>query len=263
MAVQIDTKTVTDNITSWRKATLAMVEYLVEDEQCFSSGEIARELRLNRIDLKFSVLTMGEMLRDLFWASGMGSYVQVNRVATGSTRTPAGQPVYVYAPSKVDGDNHDFEVEVPLPPGVTPRVSTPAPVTTNGYPTQVTGYPTAVVPASTSDGGASTKPPVTAPRDGYTVRVLKDFRLCIRRSVFDRFIHLADVSVQPGQPVWVKVDSDEATVSFDPIPGGSQYQINEGRVIFPSQDNKPFPPGTTYPVTVTSAALTVHLSKGS
>lgn len=249
-----DTKSIVLNHKNWRDATLALVAAYIDEEECFSSGEIARDLRLADSDLRFSVLGLGEFLRDLFWASGMGDYVQVNRIASGLHRTPAGQPVYVYAPDKEEGDDHDFEVEVPLPPGVKARTPSPTPSAT-GYPTAVTptsGYPTQV-----------SAPTITPPRDGYTVRVLKDFRINVRRSVFDRYIHAANVAVKPGHLVWVKVEADKATVSFDKIDGGSQYQINDGRVIFPSGLQTPFVPGTTYPVTVTDGALTIDLTQGS
>jgi len=116
-----------DNDPDWKKVAMAFVDYRVGTDQCFSSGEIARDIRLYRPDLVFGVRELGEYVRSEHQNDSFASYddgfdeiypVSVQRTTTGTGRTPSGLSVVVYAKTQAEASQHDFEVDIPPPGGL-------------------------------------------------------------------------------------------------------------------------------------------------
>lgn len=131
-------------VTNMREAVVALVEWFVANDRCFSSGEVCAYIRTYRSDLMFGAATLGEYLRRWYdndpdanfpvppafpmYTDGLGGQIyptQVARTTTGIartldgrtvvTRTPPGVTVFVYAKDNGAGFSHDFEVYVPDP----------------------------------------------------------------------------------------------------------------------------------------------------
>jgi hypothetical protein len=250
---------------NWRDATVDLITYYTNESVCFSSGEIAAELRTHRTDLMFSVLNLGEYTRDLYY-NGQINYtdddgddlaaLQVARTTTGTGRTPAGRTVFVYGPDPAEAQSHDFEVDIP-DPGVKKTGSSP--IKPKG------GYPTAV----TSGGGDGTAAPAAMTQgdklgsDEIQATVHTDKRLCITRPIFDRFIAASGQPLRGGDPVWIAVTDDEARVTIeDPNDDDAKkYDLSKerGRVLF-AHPSAPFDPGDHYKVTISKDALVIDLS---
>lgn len=270
-------KDVIKNSPNWRDAALDLIKHYTEHNLCFSSGEIAAELRTHRSDLMFSVLNLGEFVRDLYY-NGEIEYtddqgdvlqaLQVPRITTGVGRTPAGKTVFVYGPDPVDAQSHAFEVDIPNP-GVKKVGASPI--------KPKSGYPTAVAPATPagaltdgSDGDGDDGSYMTTGdklaalgNDEYQATVHTDRRLCITRSIFDRFISKCGKPLRNGDPVWIKVGSSEAVITLDEPDGdeAKSYDLSKerGRVLF-VRPGTPFQPGDRYKVKVTDDGLIVDLT---
>ena len=116
-----------ENDPNWKKVAGAFADYRIGTDQCFSSGEIARDMRLYRPGLVFGVRELGEYIRQEHGNKSLASYddgfdeiypVTVQRTTTGSGRTPSGLNVIVYAKNQTDGNQHSFEVDIPPPGGL-------------------------------------------------------------------------------------------------------------------------------------------------
>ncbi len=119
-------KDVIENDPDWENVAMAFIDYRVGTDQPFSSGEIARDLRLHRPDLVFGVREVGEFVRQRHADGDLSSYddgfdeiypIAVQRKTSGKGRTPAGVQVVVYAKTQSEGASHDFEVDIPRPGG--------------------------------------------------------------------------------------------------------------------------------------------------
>lgn len=120
-------KDIIERDPDWRKVAMAFIDYRIGTDQCFSSGEVARDLRLYRPDLVFSVRELGEHVRQQHQAQAMSSYddgfdeiypLSEQRTTTGKGRTPAGLSVVVYGKTQAEAQQHDFEVDIPPPGGL-------------------------------------------------------------------------------------------------------------------------------------------------
>ena len=183
--------------TDWRAAAEATIEYLIAEGQCFSSGEVARWLRICEPSLMFSVPSLGVYIRDLFDNQNMPQYPddgwgqpvypsQVPRTTQGFTRTPAGIEVMVYCPDQQEGFAHGFEVDIPKPGGADTQYPTQSPNVPQGgvAPALFTGSGNTVIPnkpkaATVKITGAHAKPIVS-----IKATVQQDGRLQIPRSAF-------------------------------------------------------------------------------
>jgi len=245
------------NAQDWRTAANALCDWYIEHNRCFSSGEIAYEIRTHRPDLAFSVRTLGEHMRDLFYSGGMSDYVdgygdsnypmQVPRTTQGLGRTPAGVEVFVYCPEQTEGFAHHFEVDIPAPPG---------------QPAQRQPKNTPQSPAAAPQSGVTIK----ANANGkLTATVHNDRRLCISRGTFEVFVHRTGRPLRGGDPVHIQFDgaNDQIKITLDPDPSGQSaaYDLasSRGRVLFPNQ-GAPFKVGDTFTVTVDKDALTIDLA---
>lgn len=245
------------NSADWRGAVDDLLAFWASEERPFSSGEVASALRTHRPDLRFSVLKVGEYLRDTFYSQTMPSYAggqpfQVPRLTEGlyPTRTPAGAEVFVYAPDPDEGDGHDFEVYIPEP-GET-IADAPQQAVPQTQQAQQTGGPTPVTIFGAKVANANIK-----------ARVHDDKRLCVPRSAFELSVHLGAQPMRGGEPVYVTMEPDKVTVSLaDPGNGAKPYDLSQtrGRVLFPSPDpGKPFKPGEVFQVKVEKGVLTIDI----
>lgn len=267
--------------TDWRTATADLIAHYMENGDCFSSGEIAKEIRTHRPDLKFSVLTMGEYVRDQFYTDAMGQYndgagnlvypVMVPRTTQGTGRTPAGKEVFVYGPDSASCLLHDFEVDIPAPPGVATNQGGNG----GGYPTSVqtqpknpqSGYPTSVQtqpknplpPQSGTVQSQGVSIQGRAPAKTLKAKVHSDRRLCVTREAFEAFVHASGRTLRGGDPVYIELDGNKAVVTLDPANGSAPYSLSthRGRILFPTRHLNP---GDSYKVNVNPSCLTVDLS---
>lgn len=263
------TKEAIKGSATWRDATTDLISYYTGNSLCFSSGEIACELRTHRKDLMFSVLNLGEYTRDLYYNSQITyedddgddlQALQIARSTAGTGRTPAGRTVFVYGPDPTDAQAHDFEVDIPDPGGKKTGASPIKPVS---------GYPTAVAAAPSPTGRTPGQPvPAQTPSDKLgsdeiQATIHTDKRLCITRPIFDRFMAANGTPLRGGSPVWIALDGDEARVTIEEPDGddAKKYDLSaeRGRVLF-AHPSTPFNPGDHYKITISKEALTIDLS---
>lgn len=253
--------------SSWRQAVNELIDHKISRGECFSSGEVAAILRTHRPDLRFSVTTLGEHVRDLFYTGGMALYTdnggmlvspcQVPRTTQGLGRTPAGQTVFVYGPNHAECMSHHFEVDIPRPGqkaqtkvvNVTPQ-----------------SLPTPPPPALPSDSNSKTPVVISGSKapsqDDLTATVHTDRRLCIPRRAFEYFVEKSGHLLRGGDSVSVSYDGNQITVTMKPTPSSIEYNLalTRGRILLVSPDSsKPFVPGDKYDIQVTSDALVIDL----
>lgn len=255
------------NSVNWRDAVNDAIGFYVENRQCFSSGEIARDLREHRTDLRFSVLNVGKYVRDLFYSGGISAYTmpdgtlsypyQVPRVTQGTERTPAGISVMVYCPDPVEGMAHDFEVYIPSSGGgsqnfvplspqqqATYQAQTQAPTPTPSSPVKIAGKPSQV---------------------DLVAKVYADRRLCIPRSAFEAYVHMHGTPLQGGDPVFLTFSPTfhEVGVTMEEINKDSKsydLSLTRGRILFPMPvGHTPFTPDKEYDIEISREGLLVRL----
>ena len=292
---------------NWRDAVRDLIGFVVErqrqraeggdpepqTEDCLSSGGIVAVLRTHRMsDLRFSATNLGGYLRDLFDGDNMGKYLiddgfgdleevsplQVSRITVGKGRTPAGQLVFVYGPTQEICDEFDFEVDIPIPPGHTPRAPQAAPVqaaSQGGYPTAVSaqapgGYPTSIAavvnptPAPAPAKPVKTTPAGRMPSGTQEVKVIADCRAVVYRSVLDAWFHHSGKSMRAGDEVFLEFKADgKCYISLDESDDASAYRLTggtrPGRIFF-SSPTTPFTPDARYAVELTDDALVIDLN---
>lgn len=285
--------TVIANAPDWRTAARALRDWMVENGRCFSSGEIAAYLRTYRSDLAFSVTGLGDFLREEYdngqfpnYADAAGNAVyptQVPRTTNGVARTldgrtvqsktPIGQPVFVYAPDGAEGFMHDFEVYIPdwNDPQATRAVDyTGAPPTPTQAPAPASSS-TATTPSASQPPTPSVGVLITGSlkRDDLTAYVRPDRRLCVPRAAFEAFVALTGTPLRggpTGDPIYIDFVGNEVVITRDPSPTGTStaYHLwtGRGRVAFLAAAGlPPFDPGDKYEITVRQDALVIDLSK--
>lgn len=238
------------NVTDWKQTARDYIFDLIEAGSCFSSGEVAKYLRETSPETRFSVRALGEYVRDLFYTGQMpGSpdgygntwpIIQVPRITTGISRTPAGMQVFVYGCDVQECLQHPFEVDIP---------SFGQPQTTTQAPTPPSQ------PAGVAINGSATSTTLVA-------KVHTDGRLCIPRSAFEAYVHETGQPMTGGQSVYVMVDQNEIlTISLDNTPGSSSYDLSRtrGRVLIA---HPRFTPGDQYEIEVDENALAIDLIEG-
>lgn len=234
--------------TNFREALIALVQWLVANGRCFSSGECCAYIRTYRPDMVFSAATLGEYLRRWFdndpnpqypvppafpeydLGLGMTSYpTQVARTTSGvartldgrtvATRTPPNITVFVYAPDSSAGYAHDFEVYVPDPRdpqglNIQPYTGSPikAPITVS-TPSTTPGQP-AVVTAKPSPAQSNQIIGRLSNAD-LTAYVASDAsgstspRVTVPRAAFEAWVNVS------GQPLMGGPNGDPLYVTVD------------------------------------------------
>lgn len=273
-------KTLLAGQTDWRAAVEKTVGYLIAEGQCFSSGEVARWLRICEPSLVFSVPRLGEHIRDMFYSGSMPQYPddgwgnpvspsQMPRTTQGFTRTPAGVEVMVYCPDSSEGFAHGFEVDIPRPGEAPTQYPVRSNIThgvsgggaarafANNVLSSGTPGTSQTSKAAVQITGAHAKPIVS-----LKASVQQDRRLQVPRAAFEALVHFCGVTLRGGDPVFVLVGSNRATITLlDPNNGAKKYDLwsDSGRVSFPSTTT-PFNPGDTFLVDVAPTGLTVDLT---
>jgi hypothetical protein len=231
---------------TWQDAVCTLIDHFCLTDTCFSSGELARALRLERPDFRFAVTELGEFVKDLFHQGAIEyrdrhgrvtAAVQVPRRTDGSSRTPAGTEVFVYAPTPVLGQAHDFEVEIPRP-GFTP---------------------TALERQRFAAAAAQANAEMVASVHG-------DGRLCIPRRAFEQLSHATGVSIRGGDQVWIGVELGGAATSLrvylEQRDGCSAHglQPERGRVRFSAPTQvAAFAPGARFAIEIDGDGLSIEL----
>ena len=233
------------NQHTWQDAVCALIDHHVATGSCFSSGELARGLRLERRDFRFAVTELGEFVKDLFHqgaieyprADGRAlAAAQVPRRTDGRSRTPAGTEVFVYAPDEAAGARHEFEVEIPRP-GFTP-----------------TDLERQRFAAASAQANAE-----------MVATVHGDGRLCIPRRAFEELSHATGVAIRGGDRVWIGIESDAPVrlrVYLEARDGCEAHALQpaRGRVRFSSPSELPnFMPGAKFAISIDGEALDIEL----
>lgn len=228
----------------WRTCATDIIRWLVANDRCFSSGEVAHYIRQHRPDVSFSVLDLGNQVRDWYYGQELPSYgsglypAMVPRTTEGTYRTQAGVRVFVYAPNEDEGKAHDFEVDVPLPPAVE-------------------GQPPRLPPSdpSTITGSRRTD-------DDLLAVVRADRRCVVPRSAFEFFVHATGRTIRIGtDPVHITFANAEVRITLDPTDTSTPYHLwaGRGRVAFAAEAGRtPYTPGQKFGVYVTPTALVVR-----
>jgi hypothetical protein len=231
---------------TWQDAVCTLIDHHCQTGACFSSGELARALRIERADFRFAVTELGEFVKDLFH-QGAIEYrdrhgrvtlaVQVPRRTDGESRTPAGTDVFVYAPTPVLGSAHDFEVEIPRP----------------GF------SPTALERQRFAAAAAIANAEMVATVHG-------DGRLCIPRRAFEQLSHATGVSIRAGDEVGIAVElgsrGPSLRIYLDQRDGCQAYALSpeRGRVRLSAPTQLPgFTPGARFAIEIAGDALLVSL----
>jgi len=224
----------------WRTCASDLVRWLVNNNRCFSSGEVASYIRLYRPDVVFSVTALGDTMRDWYYSREMPSYELgypsiISRTTTGRHSTPAGAQVFVYAPSTTEGLAHDFEVDVPLPATVAPK--------------RTVAEATARVKARQST-------------EDLLATVRADRRCVIPRVAVEALIHKSGRRFNvESDPMFLHFTGDEVSLSLDHQPGAQPYFLwaGGGRVSFAApKGTEPYVPGQ-YPIRFEANMLVVEL----
>lgn len=230
---------------TWQDAVCTLIDHYTTHDLCFSSGEIAAELRLQRPDLRFAVTEIGEYVKDLFhggaieWRDRQGrttAAIQVPRRTAGHSRTPPGTEVFVYAPTPIQGLAHAFEVDVPWPAFA----------------------PTALERQRFAAVRAQAETPMIATVHG-------DGRLCVPRRAIEQLSHATGIPLRGGDAVYVALDGGVLRVWLQPYPGSiaSALQPERGRVRFSSPDpRQPFVAGDRFEIVIEGAALRIGTMPG-
>lgn len=246
----------------WRTAVTDLVDWMVGQGRCFSSGEIVAYIRAYRSDIRCAATAVGEFIRDQYDQGFFPSYdgvtypTQVPRVTTGTSitldgrtvrsKTPAGVSVFVYAPDQTEGAAHDFEVFIPdwddptaqraLPVGVIP--TQPAPVLT---PASAVGHTV------------------------MTALVRPDRRLQVPRGAFDAMVAISGQAFRGGRngdPVYITFQGTDIRVTRAPVDTSSTMHYlweQRGRMAF-VRPQAPFNPGDRFAISLVGSDLVVDTS---
>jgi len=233
---------------TWQDALCALVDHFTTHDRCFSSGELAAELRLQRPDFRFAVTEIGEFVKDLFhsgaieWRDRQGRVtpaLQIPRRTAGISRTPAGTEVFVYGPTPIQGLAHAFEVDIPRP----------------------AFQPTALERQRFAAAAAQADAAMIASVHG-------DGRLCVPRRAIEALSHATGVAIRGGDSVWIALDpglrGGVGSLRIHLEPGDActahALQPERGRLRFSSPDPaQPFAPGDRFEIVVRGSALLVVL----
>ncbi len=230
---------------TWRDAICIVIDQKTNNGECFSSGEVTKEIRTQRPDLHFSHWDVGEYVRDLYFSNSIqyDSEVaeQVSRYTGGSSRTPYGAKVFVYGPTEEEAFEHNFEVEIP----------------------KATSKPD----AKYQEYGSLANEGPRRSEERFKATVHKDKRLCIPRAPFEEFVHKTGAKLGLGDKVHISLDEavNKIKVRLDKSDDSKEYDLtrDRGRVKYKPLDFKiDWAVGDSFEVEVTDEGLDVDVSEG-
>jgi len=222
---------------NWTDAVCLIVDDLLQNNKCFSSGEVTDILRQNRKDLYVTVPQVGQFLRQLD-SSGALMYPSGQLSERAGRNTSNNVFVYVYGPTYVDAMNHDFE-------------RNPNQQTKTVQKTQ----PTVKAPTNSQ------------PTTGLYATVQGDGRITIPKRAFEELSKKTGLKLKPGNKVYVSLDHHFNTIIVDPTKSsGKEYTITKdlGKIKY-MPENSMLPStwkrGTKYEILVSYNTLVVDLKK--
>lgn len=261
---------VLDQGSKWRKGVTDLIGFWTGKNQCYTSGAFSATLREHRPDaMIFSAPGVGEFLRDLFYSGALPSFtvddgqggtmqvapVQVSRTTEGlfPNRTPAGIEVIVYGPTFEACMDYEFEVFIPNPAKGEKMADAPAPAVGQ-----------TAMAAADKTGKTKTAVAIMGARlaaQTIVAKVWPDGRLCIPRNAFEAAVHLGGTPMRGGEPVFVRIGTDEVTVTLaatgDPAEKSYDLTTDKGRIAITA--NGKFTPGDAYKVSVAAGVVTVDI----
>jgi hypothetical protein len=256
---------------NWRDAVKSMISERIAQNRCFSSGELAAELRTECPALSFSVRSLGDYVRDMFYAGGMELYddgqggmvppCQIPCITQGIGRTPSGQTVFVYGPDPGACAAHNFEVDIPAPPGQQVSVSSaPAVAAFSSNTSAPVAFPsnTSVAPSNTPVVITGAQAPQALPQ----ATVHTDARLCVPRGAFEALVQALQHVMRGGDPVYTSLNGNLLELRLDAQPGYTKYDLSatRGRVLI-THAATAFNPGDKYRITIVQDTLQIDLSQ--
>lgn len=284
------------NMADWRTIVTDLVAWLVTNDRCFSSGEVAAYLRTYAGGtLAFSVGGVGNYLRDQYDGGHFPSYddgqgnmtypVQVPRTTNGVARTldgrnvvsktSVGQTVFIYAKDGTEGFAHDFEVFIPdyddadATRAVTFTGTLPPPVVVVTTPSPIPGS----APVVTSPATPATMVQITGAlaKDDTVASVSTNYRMYVPRAAIEALVKVTGRPITggpQGDPVYVKLSGDQVVISLDSDPTAYACALwgsgdGRGRAVFDAAKlgvPTAFTPGKKYKIQVTATNLVVDLS---
>jgi hypothetical protein len=243
-------KTAIQNESNWRDAAMKIIDLRLDNNDAFSSGEIAKDLRENS-DFRFSQNKLGMFVRDLFYSNSLGYHsgpaFQVPRVTTGRFRTPAGYDVFVYCENPQQGMTHDFEVNVPV---------------VGAHAARAPAAPSAIPAAQPSTATPATGMTVSVSSGDFKATVHADGRMQIPRTAFEAFVYKTGKPLRGGDPIFIKMDDNEINVYLSEEDGSKSHDISKdrGRVRFMSHTGNAFASGTAYTIQVGTDRIVIDLT---
>ena len=265
---------------NWRRSATNVVNEMVQDGKCFSSGEVARCLRIVDPSLAFRVTSVGAYIREAFYNGQLPPYdtdegqqfpLQAARHTEGRfpDRTPEGQLVFVYGPTQEACDEHDFEVCIPVMTDTLDDIKALDSQVTDDDDndsdeeddTSPGAAPQAQAPQATKKG----KGVVLKGRDltgrKLTATVTAESRLYVNRDAFELMAHLRGKGLRGGDSVYIKNGGGQVIITLEPADGAMvlTLEATRGRVKVPNSTGAPFRPGKTYELDVTSDRIVVRL----
>lgn len=228
---------------TWRDAICIVVDQKTANNECFSSGEVTKELRTHRPDLHFSHWDVGEYVRDLFYSGAVQAdgdrYVRVSRFTSGKTRSPSGSKVFVYGPDYFAAEEHDFEVNIPRS--------------------------TSSQSAEYSEYGSEANEGSLRSENQFQAKVHKDKRLCIPRAPFEEFVHRTGKKLGFGDKVHISLDEavKKIKVRLQGDDDSKAYDLTKdrGRVKYLPDTDFDWDSGDAFDVKVTNEGLEIDLNE--
>lgn len=228
-------------LSNWREAVDLLTNQWLSANRPFSSGEVAACLRMLRSDLRFSVLSVGEHLRDRFYEGEFnfeenGDCVQVPRRTKGLGRTPAGFEVFVYAPTETSGYEHAFEVDIPRPGETVSEI----------------------VAHSDEREDPAPQPPTRQ----LSASVHSDTRICFGRNLIQALSQVEDHPLTSDSKAYVTFQKGKVLLTLAPLDGSIEHQIarERGRVLA-SRPGNPLPVFKRFACSIENNAVVVDLTR--
>lgn len=228
---------------NWRDAVCIVVDDKTIKNECFSSGEVTKELRTQRPDLHFSHWDVGEYVRDLYYSGAIqddgDQYVQVSRFTSGKSRSPSGAKVFVYGPDYLAAEEHEFEVNIP--------------------------HSRSSVSPEYSEYGSEANEGSFRSENQFQAKVHKDKRLCIPRAPFEEFVHKTGQKLGFGDKIHISLDEavNKIKVRLQGDDKSKAYDLTKdrGRVKYLPDTDFEWASGDAFDVQVTNEGLEIDLNE--